>query len=642
MTLPYAGDKRHFQTPLPVAATGLLTLVAVVLVTFHSSLTLGFLGEAWNFVELASRLSFPQYMSESLNPAIQQGGYRPLRDMVFLLEFRSFGYKVAGYHWVMTLVHLANLIVVFSIIAELSNRRVALVTVIVYAGLAIYTDALFLLDDPQPEATLFYLLAVRFWLSFLCTERWRYYALALAAYLLALLGRETGLIVLPTLFLIDVLLVRRRLDFPSVARYVPFGLVAVGYAILAFAMQTTGRFVNDLGYTLGPQVPYNFGDYLALVLFPWVAQSPFFSFGLQTIPIAIAALALVGAFIAIPRSRPALLLLVIECTLLIVPYLLAPRELFTARYLYLPLVLTAWGLALAFDGLFRAAGRRLAAAVGLAALVSVIAVWNGLDVARASGVWAEGVRQRHAVFRDVAREHPTFPEGTFLYFIDAPFLRDLRGLLLMRYGNGIAIGSSSDVYVLNNVLYPTLAAAGVHEKVTGTSVPAGLRERANTLVYYLDATGKPVQVDVNPTNATSVEPALPASFSAPIQLEGLELTNTVLERGKSAVLLLYWRPTAHLETNYSVFVHLVDRQGEILAGYDHLLVNAQVPTSLWKPGIMVVDPVVLTVPEDGPAEDGLTIEVGLYELASMKRLSIKSPDGSSTEDHVSLTPLSLR
>ncbi|MCX7840502.1 MAG: hypothetical protein N2559_13775, partial [Anaerolineae bacterium] len=50
--------------------------------------------------------------------------------------------------------------------------------------------------------------------------------------------------------------------------------------------------------------------------------------------------------------------------------------------------------------------------------LGLIVIGSGLSVASANAGIAEIARQRRVPFRDIERQHPTFPSGTHLYFID--------------------------------------------------------------------------------------------------------------------------------------------------------------------------------------------------------------------------------
>jgi hypothetical protein len=124
-------------------------------------------------------------------------------------------------------------------------------------------------------------------------------------------------------------------------------------------------------------------------------------------------------------------------------------------------------------------------------------------------------------------------------------------------------------------------------------------------------------------------------------LEGFELTSDSLKRGDAFVLLLYWKATTQVSKDYTVFVHLVDRNEKIVAGYDSQPRQGKFPTTFWKPKQLVIDPIVYIIPTDIPAGT-YKLEIGLYDLATLERLLIVDPLGQPIADQVVIEPIDLR
>lgn len=101
--------------------------------------------------------------------------------------------------------------------------------------------------------------------------------------------------------------------------------------------------------------------------------------------------------------------------------------------------------------------------------------------------------------------------------------------------------------------------------------------------------------------------------------------------GAELPLTLYWRAQEFTNVDYSVFLHLLDENGQIVAQWDHQPVNGMIPTSLWQPGGTIADAYTLTLPGDlQPGQYRLI--AGLYDLATMQRLPVMrngTPQGDS-------------
>ncbi|MBV8086936.1 MAG: hypothetical protein JO247_19180 [Chloroflexi bacterium] len=92
---------------------------------------------------------------------------------------------------------------------------------------------------------------------------------------------------------------------------------------------------------------------------------------------------------------------------------------------------------------------------------------------------------------------------------------------------------------------------------------------------------------------------------------------------------LQWRDLAPFSANYTVFVHLLDASGKVVAQKDSQPVDGKRPTIQWQAGQVIDDQYVLDEPREAQQ-----LELGLYLQATGERLELA--DGS---DRV-LLPLS--
>jgi hypothetical protein len=86
-------------------------------------------------------------------------------------------------------------------------------------------------------------------------------------------------------------------------------------------------------------------------------------------------------------------------------------------------------------------------------------------------------------------------------------------------------------------------------------------------------------------------------------------------------LTLFWHPLIPLPTDYTVFLHLRDQDGNTVAQRDRQPLDGAYPTSHWQPGETVVDPIILNLPEALPAGT-YTLFAGLYQLDTGERLPV--------------------
>ncbi|MGC9395267.1 MAG: protein O-mannosyl-transferase family [Anaerolineae bacterium] len=115
-----------------------------------------------------------------------------------------------------------------------------------------------------------------------------------------------------------------------------------------------------------------------------------------------------------------------------------------------------------------------------------------------------------------------------------------------------------------------------------------------------------------------------------------------LEAGQPLHLTLKWRVLARPRTSVTIFIHLVDANGTLGFGHDYTPLGGAFPSYLWFPkwleGQQVLDPYRLVIPTDMPPGQ-YRLEVGMYEMGSIRRIPQFSLDGTMTGDRFILGPI---
>ncbi|MDX1522340.1 MAG: hypothetical protein R3264_11990, partial [Anaerolineae bacterium] len=93
---------------------------------------------------------------------------------------------------------------------------------------------------------------------------------------------------------------------------------------------------------------------------------------------------------------------------------------------------------------------------------------------------------------------------------------------------------------------------------------------------------------------------------------------------------LYWQSDRPLLTDYTTFVHLRDESGVVVAQKDQPPLNGAYPTSLWDPGEVIADNIVISLPEELPQGEYKLI-VGMYDFLSDQRLMIPNHPADELE-----------
>jgi hypothetical protein len=117
----------------------------------------------------------------------------------------------------------------------------------------------------------------------------------------------------------------------------------------------------------------------------------------------------------------------------------------------------------------------------------------------------------------------------------------------------------------------------------------------------------------------SISQAVETTFGDAAILEEVVLDDDAFASQGRVELTLHWRALRSMEISYTVFVHLVGPDGAIRAQRDALPLNGGYPTNIWRPGEVVADHYVLTVPQDAPPGE-YRLVVGLYNSTTMERL----------------------
>ena len=106
---------------------------------------------------------------------------------------------------------------------------------------------------------------------------------------------------------------------------------------------------------------------------------------------------------------------------------------------------------------------------------------------------------------------------------------------------------------------------------------------------------------------------LQADFSGQTTLLGADCRPRACQAapGQAITLTLHWQAETKIETNYTIFTHLLDSTEKVIINADH---TPSKPTQGWVPGEIISDTVTLIMPADLPPGD-YPIEIGLYNAA---------------------------
>ena len=130
--------------------------------------------------------------------------------------------------------------------------------------------------------------------------------------------------------------------------------------------------------------------------------------------------------------------------------------------------------------------------------------------------------------------------------------------------------------------------------------------------------------------------ALGFQLGEAIGLMGFDRGGSGFEPGETISLTLYWEVLGLLEEDYTVFVQVIDADGQVVTQKDNYPQNGTYPTSIWsEQDPIVVDEYELVLPTE-IGRPPYRIIVGMYRLEDGSRLPIRDSDGQLVGDHLVL------
>ncbi len=127
---------------------------------------------------------------------------------------------------------------------------------------------------------------------------------------------------------------------------------------------------------------------------------------------------------------------------------------------------------------------------------------------------------------------------------------------------------------------------------------------------------RPTLPDLSPQNDLNVVFA-----GEPITLHGYSLQPDQVDAGDALQLTLFWRASRPTHRPYTVFNHLVNENGELVAQQDSWPVNGRWPPTCWRSEESVVDTYKITLPVNLPA-GSYKLLTGMYDASSGTRVPL--------------------
>jgi hypothetical protein len=153
--------------------------------------------------------------------------------------------------------------------------------------------------------------------------------------------------------------------------------------------------------------------------------------------------------------------------------------------------------------------------------------------------------------------------------------------------------------------------------------------------------GETLVLAVIPQGSQAVRQLLEtASFGQKMALIGYGVDQRPLRPGESFTLSLLWRAVDEMGEDYTVFTHVVDSKGTLVAQHDGPPQGGRAPTSGWHKGQITRDQHQLTVSDD-VAPGVYKVSIGVYSWPTIERLSVIDEDGRVIDDNINVMELMI-
>ncbi len=111
-----------------------------------------------------------------------------------------------------------------------------------------------------------------------------------------------------------------------------------------------------------------------------------------------------------------------------------------------------------------------------------------------------------------------------------------------------------------------------------------------------------------------------ATLGGYVRLLGYDLDDEPVHPGAVVTLTLHWQSLDEMDTSYTVFAHMLDEQGALVAQRDQVPGEGAFPTTGWRPREVIIDQHRVLLPQDTPGGT-YTFVIGMYDLETGLRLA---------------------
>jgi protein O-mannosyl-transferase len=226
---------RRILSPRSRALIFAVVLAAVTIFAYRPAWHGGFLWDDDAYIINNELLTAPDGWQRIWFSLDSPSQYFPLTYSTFRIEHALWSLNTTGYHWVNLLLHVANALLVWAVLARLRVPGSWLAAAIFALHPVQVESVAWITERKNVLMGFFFLLTLLAWVAFVDerTRRpWMFYCLALTFYVLALAAKATACTLPAALFLI-LWLQKKPITMRRVIQIVPFVVLGIASGLLA-------------------------------------------------------------------------------------------------------------------------------------------------------------------------------------------------------------------------------------------------------------------------------------------------------------------------------------------------------------------------------------------------------------------------
>ena len=139
------------------------------------------------------------------------------------------------------------------------------------------------------------------------------------------------------------------------------------------------------------------------------------------------------------------------------------------------------------------------------------------------------------------------------------------------------------------------------------------------------------------TSSLDIQHPLKASLADKVLLLGYNIESG-FRPGDGIHLTLFWQCLKEMDEGYTVFTHLVDKEGTLWGQKDNPPVDGFYPTKQWEAGEIVRDQYDIAIPPEAPPGE-YQLKVGMYLAETGERLPVLGESVDQAQRAILLSPV---